>query len=338
MTSHFVKLAKPKKSKVYYAYWKFAQLRQQVFLKRMADPVGPWTNDPILRNYRFTNVFRASDRVSQRLIKLQYEFDPSPKEVFFRTMLFKIFNKIETYRFLEKELGEVNYLNFDFKQYDTLLTYRMSTGKPIYSAAYIMPSAGNVFGHKLKHSNHLSLLSRMMEDRIYDQISEAGSMEAVYKILLSQPSFGSFLAFQYTIDLNYSSLINFSEMDFVVAGPGAKNGILKCFESPGDYSFEDIIRWMADNQEDEAAMCGFAAPILWGRRMQLIDCQNVFCEVDKYLRVAHPEVNGNSGRKRIKQIYKPSTVPIDIILPTKWDTNLYESEKWQRKASADMFS
>jgi len=34
------------------------------------------------------------------------------------------------------------------------------------------------------------------------------------------PSLGDFLTFQFTIDLNYSEPIAFSEMEFVVAGPG----------------------------------------------------------------------------------------------------------------------
>ncbi len=334
---HFTKLTKPKKSNVYYAYWKFAQLRQQVFLRRLDDSIGPWTNDSVIQSYRFTNVFRASDRVSQKLISLQYEVDSNPAELFFKTMLFKIFNKIETYAFLERELGNIGYATFDFARYDELLTYRMSIGKPIYSAAYIMPSAGNVFGYKLKHSNHLALLSRMMEEKVYDKLMNAESLEAVYKILLSYPSFGSFLAFQYTIDLNYSSMTNFSEMDFVVAGPGAKNGISKCFESLGDYSFEDVIRWMADNQEEEADMYEYSAPTLWGRRMQLIDCQNVFCEVDKYLRMTHPEVSGESGRKRIKQTFTSTGKPIKLFFPPKWGVHINELEQCQRKASADMF-
>src|SRR5665213_109406 len=35
---------------------------------------------------------------------------------------------------------------------------------------------------------------------------------------------------------------------------------------------------------------------LFGRPLQLIDCQNLFCEVDKYARYAHPEVIGVTGR------------------------------------------
>ena len=45
--------------------------------------------------------------------------------------------------------------------------------------------------------------------------------------------------------------------------------------------------------------------------MQLIDCQNLFCEVDKYARHAHPEVRGISGRTRIKQSYRPNPIAIE---------------------------
>src|ERR1041385_5169908 len=115
------------------------------------------------------------------------------------------------------------------------------------------------------------------------------------------------------IDINYSTVTNFSEMDFVVAGPGARNGILKCFKSMGDFSFEDIIKWMADNQDIECQQYGIEPPKLWGRSLQLIDCQNLFCEVDKYLRVTNPKLSGPSGRTRIKQKFKDPKGPIEFF-------------------------
>jgi hypothetical protein len=60
---------------------------------------------------------------------------------------------------------------------------------------------------------------------------------------------------------------------------------------------------------------------LWGRSLQLIDCQNLFCEVDKYARVYHPEIQGRSGRVRIKQHFRPTTTPIDYWYPPKWGLN-----------------
>jgi len=60
---------------------------------------------------------------------------------------------------------------------------------------------------------------------------------------------------------------------------------------------------------------------LWGRRLQLIDCQNLFCEVDKYARVRHPEVAGLSGRSRIKQVFEASSDRLSVWYPPKWGLN-----------------
>src|SRR5205823_6316211 len=76
------------------AYWRFAAARQEIFMRRLAGANPPWTDDPILRTYRFTNPYRASDRVSQYLIRnVIYEGDQTVNEVFFRTLLFRLFNR-----------------------------------------------------------------------------------------------------------------------------------------------------------------------------------------------------------------------------------------------------
>ena len=67
----------------------------------------------------------------------------------------------------------------------------------------------------------------------------------------------------------------------------------------------EVIRYMADTQDEHFARLGLPFAGLRGRRrLQLIDCQNLFCEVGKYARVAHPEALGISGRTRIKQAYR----------------------------------
>jgi len=44
----------------------------------------------------------------------------------------------------------------------------------------------------------------------------------VFTILKGYPSLGAFLAFQFTIDLNYSEMIDFSEMEFVSRVPAPR--------------------------------------------------------------------------------------------------------------------
>ena len=307
---------------VYETYWRFAVERQEIFFRKLEGLPAPWTDDPILVRHKFTNAYRASDRVSQYLIRhVIYEGEQAPEEVFFRTILFKIFNRVETWELLKAAFGEVEYSSYSFDAYDRVLSQSLAAGRPIYSAAYIMPSAGRVFGYTQKHRNHLRLVERMMADEVPQKLAGARTMRDAFDLLRSYPSIGDFLAYQFVTDLNYSTLTNFSEMDFVVPGPGALDGIRKCFTDLAGLNHADIIRVVTENQEWEFERLGLEFRTLGGRRLQLIDCQNLFCEVSKYARMKHPEIEGLSNRTRIKQIYRPSAKPIEYWYPPKWDIN-----------------
>ncbi|MEW8684779.1 MAG: nucleotide kinase domain-containing protein [Candidatus Thiodiazotropha sp.] len=312
----------PSKSKVYNQYWHFAKLRQDIFFDRISGKCHPWSDDDVLNTYKFTNAYRASDRVSQYLIKnVIYTGNHNVAEVFFRTILFKLFNKIETWQILIDSFGEVCIKDFSFEDYDRVLTNALSNGKRIYSAAYIMPSRGYPSIHKKKHRMHLDLISKMLTDDLPNKVSTTKSLKEVFNLLLSYPGIGKFLAYQYTIDLNYSDIINYSEMDFVVAGPGAVNGIKKCFTDTDGLSYEDIVKYVTDNQDHEFERLNIPFKNLWGRPLQLIDCQNLFCEIDKYSRVKFPEYSYLTGRTRIKQKYSENKNCISYWYPPKWGLN-----------------
>ncbi len=318
----FTGLSPAKPTKVFETYWKFAAERQAIFFRKMKDEEPPWTNDIILSKYKFTNVYRASDRLSQFLIKeVIYNGNQSQDDIFFRTILFKIFNKIETWQLLTNKFGTISYSDYSFDSYDAVLTEIKKSGLPIFSGAYIMPSGNGALINSLKHQSYLKLIEMMMKDEVPLKIASMRSMQKVFDLLRSYPMIGDFLAYQYVIDLNYSELTDFSEMEFVVPGPGARDGIRKCFSDLGGLSEIEIISLMADQQEKEFERLGLEFQSLWGRRLQLIDCQNLFCEVDKYSRMAHPEIRGRSGRTRIKQIYRPKVEKISYWFPPKWGLN-----------------
>lgn len=310
---------------VYDSYWKFAAERLRIYYRRLVDPYGPWTQDPIIAAHRFTNSYRAADRVSQFLIsEVQYREDRSqaPTEIFFRTLLFKIFNRIETWRILERELGPLSWQSCDLNRISEVLDWEISRGSRIYSAAYIMPSPN--FGHKRKHANHLTLLARMIDDGLPGRLARASSLRSVYEMILAYPGLGPFLAFQYAIDLNYSALLDFDESDFVVAGPGALDGISKCFHEGARLNATEVIYEMTDRQDREFARLGLDFKGLFGRRLKPIDCQNLFCEISKYARLAHPDVAGISGRTRIKQQYRGGSqeTVASPFFPPKWNLSV----------------
>jgi hypothetical protein len=316
-----IKKTLPKESEVYKTYWKFAEERQNIFFNRINNELC-WTNDDILTKHKFTNAYRASDRVSQYLIKnVIYNLSSEPKEVLFRLLLFKTFNKIETWELLSNRIGNISYREYNFEVYDEILSTLMMNGTSIYSGAYIMTSGRSRFGYSKKHRNHLKLIEYMIEDDLTEKVMNSKSLESLFNLLKEYPTIGNFLAYQYAIDINYSNLVNFDEMDFVFPGPGALDGIRKCFTDIGEYSESDIIKFVTENQDLEFQRNDINFKNLWGRPLQLIDCQNLFCEVDKYARIAHPNVLGISGRSRIKQIFRPKNKVIKYWYPPKWNIN-----------------
>lgn len=306
-------------TQVYDSFWNFAYKRQEAFVNRLNNNPAPWSDDPIIQKFKFTNAYRAIDRVSQYLIKnvIYSSENYSADDITFRILLFKFFNKIETWEYLENTFGEIKYSMFDQEKFGKALDDLMQNKFKIYSAAYIMPSGVSSFGFDKKHKNNLALLDYMMKDKLPLKIAQSKSLEELYKYLLEYPMIGSFLAFQYAIDLNYSEICDFNEMSFVIAGPGAKSGIEKCFKDV-TINYEYFIKYVADNQEEEFKKRELDFKTLFGRPLQLIDCQNLFCETDKYSRVLYPEVGSKQSRTRIKQLFKPKKDKIELFLPPKW--------------------
>jgi len=310
---------------VFDAYWYFAAERQKIFLRKVTGANDPaLTTDPVLSEYKFTNAYRASDRVSQYLIRhviYRDDLPDDPDNLLFRTLLFKLFNKIETWEALEEAFGDLTVGRYNFEEFDALLSHRQDTGERNYSAAYIMPSAGRVFGFPKKHSNHLKLLEWMLECDFSGKLRATEKMRDGFELLMSAPSLGPFLAYQFITDINYSSLTDYSEKEFVVAGPGALDGVSKCFVETSGISASDIVKHMALHQRNYFEMFSIEFDDLWGRELQLIDCQNLFCEISKYSRVAFPEVSGLSGRTRIKQKYRSAGRSSAPWYPPSWDLN-----------------
>lgn len=311
------------RQEIFDTYWRFAAMRQEVFFNKLKNVPPPWTSDPILNTYKFCNAYRVSDRVSQYLIKnVIYDENRSKneEEVLFRILLFKIFNKIETWEYLESKIG--NYItlsNFDLDVYSNILQEAMDLGYVIYTSAY-MSCASKEFGYDKKHQNHLALIDKMVcQDRVINPIVKAKNLEEIFHILASYPLLGKFMAYQLATDINYSEVINFDENSFTIAGPGAERGINKCFIDTQGKSYADVIYWMTENQENEFQRLGLNFQSLWGRPLKAIDCQNLFCETDKYCREAFPGLKSN--RKKIKAKFTPTPQPIDYFYPPKWCIN-----------------
>lgn len=307
-------------------YFYFIQERMNIFWKRYNGTFAALTTDPILANYKFTNVYRAQDRVSQFLIKeVIYKNNQEHDEidVLFRILLFKVFNNINTWNYLEQKAGIINVAGFNVERLSYLLTERIQDTS-IFSAAYMLTGSHNKYKMLTsKHERWLAMIEQeILKEKRLERIVKAKSLDEVYNILRECSFIGSFLAYQYAIDFNYSLVINFNENSFVKAGMGSIRGIRKCFTDMGNYSFEDCIKFTQHNFYKFQDKYGYNEfKNLFGREPKLLDLQNCFCETDKYVRAKMPE--SQIGNKRIKQRFLSPKRQIDFFFPPKWGLNQY---------------
>ena len=319
--THNIRRSPPKPRRgVYELYWTFASRRQAAFEARLAGKSWPWSDDSILKTFKFCNVFRAADRVSQFMIRdVAYAQDreSTARDRIFQIVAFRTFSKIETWRGLTEELGgppRIEHLrNGAFAK---ALDRVKAVNGGLYTGAFIL-CANKAFGFDEKHRNHVALFKHMfLEQACAERVLQLPSLEAVVGLLQSFPLMGPFMAYQIAIDLNYSDLIDFSENDYTQAGPGALRGLKKAFTDLGDFSPADTILWMVEQQENEFARLELPFNGLFGRKLHGIDCQGLFCELDKYCREAVPELA--SARSRIKAKYSAGNSDMSLFFPPKW--------------------
>ena len=310
-----------KRQEIYDLYWYFAWERQNIFWKKLNGEEAPWTDDYILQQYKFCNSYRVNDRVSQYLLKnVIYNGNIyEDEDMLFRIILFKLFNKEATWELLVNEFGDITLKGFNFERYSKVLSEATLKGVKIYNDAYIS-CANKVFGYDRKHDNHLALLNKMFnEDKIASKIKACKTMKEAFDIIKSYPLIGNFMAYQLVTDINYSEVVDWREDEFTVAGPGSLRGIKKCFIDIGDMSNEDIIRYMYEHQDEEFKRLNLDFKRIGDRPLQLIDCQNIFCELDKYCREKVPELKSN--RTKIKKKYVSKKEKIEYMYPPKWGVN-----------------
>ena len=316
----FIRPAKPvPRQEIFNLYWTFASRRQQAFERRLSGARPPWTDDPIIRAFKFCNVFRAADRVSQYMIaSVAYGNNPGDfADRVFQIVAFRTFSNISTWEGVRAELGRAPRVDdLASGAFERALERVKTRNGGLYTGAFIL-CANKAFGFDEKHRNHVALFKKMfLDDHLDRSVASSASLEDVVLAIQRFPLMGPFMAYQTAIDLNYSELINFSENDYTQAGPGALRGLKKAFVSLGDYSPADTIRWMTERQILEFEALGLPFNGLFGRPLYAIDCQGLFCELDKYCREAAPELASN--RSRIKARFSASLEPLPLFFPPKW--------------------
>jgi hypothetical protein len=246
---------------------------------------GRWTADPILQAYPFCNTYRVLDRVSQYIIAEVIEKgSQDPTELVFRILLFNTFTSINTYETLRAAITPFTWSSYERADYERVLRRSYDDKVSIYTGAFQKPAPN--LGFVENFMNHLVLMEVLMKD-LPMQCTKAEYIADVFEWLCTFKSMGDFTAYQLVLNLSYSSVLNFSDYDFVVVGLGSRRGLQRCFKGLIPHSCEvGIIRWMQLTQSDHFSRLNLKFNGLGprARPIMLCDIEHTLCEIDKYVR------------------------------------------------------
>ncbi|KAI0820840.1 hypothetical protein BC628DRAFT_1465886 [Trametes gibbosa] len=301
-------------------FFVFVAERHRIHQRRLLGAPQPWTTDSILATYPFTNVFRVYDRVTQYILHNVIERgDQGLQEQCFRIMLFRSFNRMETWELLTAHFGELTWREFDVDAYDEVLLAEQR-GNPLYNHAYIIPSPK--LGGRANASNHLRLVQLMMEEDLPGQLQKLRHLKDAHGRIGLFPGMGDFMALQLLLDLNMTAHFNYPEDEWVALGPGSQACLLKIF-GPSIRGFElDALRYLHRTQHAHFARLRVrpdCIPRLPGRPhgLSMVDLEHALCECEKYSRAHHPSILGKR-QKVAKRAFAPRPEPITADVPPHW--------------------
>jgi len=288
-------------------FWMFVRERHSVFEKRfLQGQPPPWTEDPILRQYKFTNVFRELDRGTVWVQKQVLERDLTHEEKVYWVMAYRM--GIQTWVFDKfwascgQSLTERNVNAFyGFLRSNALM------GKPIWTDAYTVCPV-KFYDKDLKVDNLGYLLIDLYQkwiEQLVDELRKAPNLKAAHRVIRTIPGFADFLAYEVVCDLMYAGGLlwekGFTENDWVNAGPGCRRGLKAMVVENTGITWEEMIEFLRAEQDDYCRQYGLE-PIRWaGKPLSLRNVEHSLCEFSKYIRLKQ----GKGTTRRFKQTGEP---------------------------------
>lgn len=253
----------------------FIDRRYQIYLRRKKGLPAPWTRDLILAQYRFCNVHREHDRVTQWITqnwRKPYEKYP---ELWFWLVVARMLNRVDSLRLLTP--GPWDHTKFVRVLHD----HHISGGK-VFGAAYIISTGG-------KRMDKVEYIAEYVLDPLWQARRELrpqiGQTLAEYCGLLRQyDGLGSFMGAQVIADIKYVPPLRGAKdwWTFASSGPGSRRGLNRVLGREVKEHWNEA-EWYAALHR----LWRDTKPLLARKgvpKVHMQDLQNCLCEFDKYER------------------------------------------------------
>ena len=282
-------------------FYEFMKARENIRLVKEAGAPWPWTGDPILQEYKFTNVKREHDRTTKWMREnwTKPHHNRHPSEVLFNCALFRYFGTIE---FADRIGWQYDFGRSSVRRaIKEIAAELLANKKRVFTGAYVITNQGmsapkqEVVVDYFLHPFHGAC------DRLVILAEKTKSWKAVAKEMMRLQGFGGsgFMTKEILQDALHSGVFVNGCDDrntYCPIGPGARRGLNRLagrdLSAKPKTLLEEAIR-LFEAREGE-----------WPKgwiELELHDIQFQLCEYDKYERVRLGE-----GRPRNRYRRKPN--------------------------------
>lgn len=280
-------------------FWTFICERHNIYWKRQAGKLRPWTDDPILDKHFFCNVYRELDRGTQYVFNNIY-LNKKKTDLVFRVMVYRLFNEPSTYEFLDKELDR-----FNSRKAGAILDQKKRAHIKLFRGAWMAAAPKGMDG-KSKAAVYCMSLGDVYRERMQltANLMNSNSIEEAWHLIQQFKWFGPFVAYQVVLDLSYLPFFasRWKDLDtWVYPGPGAKKGLYwlmgydpvrskgsgKYREGITDDDIAEAIRYLQRNQYKYFKKYKLKFKRWEGKELDVNNVEFSLCEFQKYMRAHH---------------------------------------------------
>jgi len=266
-------------------YW--IEERYSILLRRRCGSAKPWTQDTILQSYRFCNVYREDDTVTQWIHKHWLKPNAKDPDVWFAMAVARLVNWPDT-------LEEIGYpVPWNPKKFIKVMHDRKKRREKVFSGAYIVSTNGNAMDKAEYLATHV--LTPLWRDRNRLRPQKGDTLNDFHERLMQYDGMGSFIAAQVIADTKHVGVLKKAKdwKYWAASGPGSRRGLNRVIGLPPESP------WLEDAWRDRLmALHTLVQDFIAEKKMPFLDAQNLqncLCEFDKYMRTKN-----NEGRPRSK--------------------------------------
>jgi len=273
---------------------RFMQERQRIYERRARGDAPPWTRDPVLRIYKFTNVYREHDRMTRWIDdNIRQPYDDHPNLWLMLAIARVGFRSDALEDLIRTRRAWPASSVFSVDAFDAWLATRRKAREKTFLAAYqVNPQ------YTMLHAvRSLWAMRRALAPEL-----RAASLQRATEALSKARGVGRFIAYEVACDLRHTQwLANATDVrTWASSGPGSSLGMSIVVGAPptrhwpdADFSARciELLRWIEPR---------WGPPTMLRPRLELRDIEHSLCEMFKWHRAT-------VGNGRLRQRFYPTS-------------------------------